>query len=56
MLFNILIIKYLYLQKTSKSCNVISVFKAYKQCVTKPKVTTKVVIYPVFSTPISVNL
>ena len=21
-------------------------FKAYKQCVTKPKVTTKVVIYP----------
>ncbi len=30
-------------------------FKAYKQCVTKSKVTTKVVIYPVFLTPISVN-
>lgn len=44
------------MQKTSGFCNFISMFKAYKQCVTKPKVTTKVVIYPVFSTPISVNL
>ena len=41
---------------TSEFCNFISMFKAYKQCVTKPKVTTKVVIYPVFSTPISLNL
>ena len=46
----------LYLQKTSAICNFISMFKVYKQCVIKPKVTTKVVIYPVFSTPITVNL
>lgn len=40
----------------SEFCNFISMFKAYKQCVTKPKVTTKVVIYPVFSSLILVNL
>ena len=50
MLFNILIIKYLYLQKTSESCNVISVFKAYKQCVTKPKVTTSSDLYRILNT------
>ena len=40
----------------SEFCNFISMFKAYKQCVTKPKVTTKVVIYPVFSSRLKIRI
>lgn len=52
----LLTINYLNLQKTSKFCNFISTLNTYNQCVTKPEVTTKVVIYYQFSYPISVLL
>lgn len=48
------IINQLSLQETLEFCNFISSFNTYNQGITRPAVTTKVVIYYQFCYPISV--